>query len=540
MRLLACLLKLTASCSLFFFSAILSHGQDVVYVPPMEVGGQESGTFTIPWSLTYPLSPEVSFTLLSDNAGALDSLMCCQFSFTYESFDMAMDGDGLATGGYTELNWSLNGLQFPEETFWVEYNRGGVPMGSIQFTMAPFITPEMPAISIATEEETPGSGSGYIGFYGGNDMPYIATNNCPSWLNLSGSVEANEVTFQASPSYNQYGSGSCQYQANFSGLTTPVLGNLEYDVAPVDDPTYISVYSSTSGLSYYSEDTTAQGTSPVASTSLGPNEPCAFNLYISDSDTLDFINISSPLSGSLTGSITYDHPQYPSYAYTYTPDPGFTGSVSMEVSYSDILGNDGVLLIELTYVPSHVFQPAEGTDLDIVINEDESDTLDFIARDEQGLLPPLAGEDIKQGQLLFHYQYLSTAMTGWNPEDFYNPNNEGIYEPYSYSYNFTNNLFANDYSSNSAAQVYGYFRPQETGEYTFSVTSGWGCNLLIGGDTVLTSATGMGVHGELTGTFNMTAGEIYPIRLALLEVRYGRHPLVELEKALRHRMGHGR
>ena len=516
MRILARLLHLTASCCLFFCgTTAFSQGQYLVQVPPMEVGGQASGTFTIPWSTSFPLSPDVSFTVLSDNAGALDSLMCCQFSFTYASFDMAIDGDGLASGGYTELNWSLNGLQFPAETFWVEYNRGGTALGSIQFTMNPFIIPELPAISIATDEETAGSGSGYIGSYGGNNMPYIAANTCPSWLNLSGSVEANEVTFQATPSYNQYGSGSCQYQANFSGLTTPVLGTLVYDVAPVDDPHYISVSSSTSGLSYYPGDSTSQQTTPMASTSLGPNEPCAFYLYVSDSDTIDFINISSPLSGTLTGGISYNYPQSASYNYTFTPDPGFTGSVSMEVSYSDILGNDGVLFIELTYVPSHVFQPAEGTDIDIVINEDESDTLDFIARDEQGLLPPLAGDDIKQGQLLFQYQYLSTAMTGWNPEDYYNADNEGISAPYPYThtYDFTNNLFANNYSSNSAAQIYGYFRPQETGEYNFSVTSGWGCNLLIGGDTVLTSATGMGVHGELTGTVNMTAGEIYPIRL---------------------------
>ena len=325
----------------------------------MEVGGLESGTVTIPWNESYPLPPEVTFTLISANAAALDSLNCCLFEYTFDSHDMVLDGDGWAIGGYTNFHWSLLGQQFPSESFSVEYNRGGNPMGTIHFSMDPFMTPELPTISIATEEETPGSGSGYISAYGGNNMPYIAANTCPSWLNLYGSVEANEVTFQASPSYNQYGSGSCQYQANFTGLTTPVLGTLVYDVAPVDDPSYISVYSSTSGLSYSSEDTTAQTTNPVASTSLGPNEPCAFNLYFSDSDTIDFINISSPLSGTLTGGISYDHPLYPSYNYTFTPDPGFTGSVSMEVSYSDILGNDGVLLIELTYVTESCF-PARG------------------------------------------------------------------------------------------------------------------------------------------------------------------------------------
>ena len=147
--------RLTALCSLFFLvSNLLAQSTSDVVLPPMAVGGQESGTVTITWSEDYPLPPEVSFTLISANPAALDSLNCCLFEYTFDSHDMVLDGDGWAIGGYTNFHWSLLGQQFPSESFSVEYNRGGNPMGTIQFSMEPFITPELPAIHIATEEES--------------------------------------------------------------------------------------------------------------------------------------------------------------------------------------------------------------------------------------------------------------------------------------------------------------------------------------------------------------------------------------------------
>ena len=126
--------------------------QDVVYTPPIQVGDTASGSVTLNWPESIELPAEVSFMVIGNDPFDLGSLTCCSLELSHESYGMTAGATGMI-GGTTVLSWSLIAHQFPAGDFQVECLRGGEAIQWVQFVMAPFITPEMPAISITKSEK---------------------------------------------------------------------------------------------------------------------------------------------------------------------------------------------------------------------------------------------------------------------------------------------------------------------------------------------------------------------------------------------------